>query len=104
MPIDNEIYENIKEIIEIPTPKIWDEFENPLIEFRLRYIKKSDGHTQEYIYPTKPQIIFNVLQELSSKGLIEKSQFEKLEEEVKKLEEKLQQNKYYTRNIHPPKI
>ena len=104
MPIDNAIYDNIKEIIETPTPKIWDKFENPLIEFILRYTKKSDGKPQEYIYPTKPQIIFDVLRELSSRGLIGKNQFKNLPEEVEKLEEKLLQNRYYNCNISPPKI
>ena len=55
----------------------------------LRLISKKKFGRQEYIYPAKPQEIYEILEELDKRGIIDNPKHEEIKQEMIGLEAKL---------------
>ena len=90
MPINYDIIQEVMSV-EVGTRRGMG---NPLIELALKYTTQN-GKQQEYIYPTVPDDIRQIINQLHDKKLIQERQFEEVESQFKGLEKELSSSAYY---------
>ncbi len=101
MPIDNRIYDEVTEFLHA-NAEILDNGP-PVIIFKSIYKTKAggqnEGRQKEYILPTKnPKDVYDVLEELSKRGLIQgnkSGEIEEVKSKVMDLEKVLDSSPYY---------